>query len=90
MLKATQDAKLVPQRLEQLNLRRMLNDELLQLLSVGSAEAIDFLPLLDEQERRHACDVPLHGNFFALINIDLKFQENHVSRFNITFNESRD
>lgn len=54
-----------------MNLRRVLDDELLQLLGVGSAEAVDLLALLDEHEGRHRADVVLHGKLLALINIDL-------------------
>lgn len=66
----------------------MLDDELFQFVSVGSAEAVNFLPLLDEDESRHACDVILHGDFLAFINVDLKVRI--MLLISCSFNESRD
>lgn len=54
------------------NLRRVLDDEFLQFLNVGAAEAVDLLSLLNEHKGGHRGDVVLHGKFFALIDIDLK------------------
>lgn len=59
----------------ELNLWRKLDDELLQFLDVGSAEAFNFLSLFEEDESGHRRDVVLHGKFLAFINIDLKTGE---------------
>lgn len=50
----------------------MLDDEFLQLLGVSSAEAIHLLAFLDEHKSGHRRDVVLHGELFALIDVDLK------------------
>lgn len=55
------------------NLWRKLDDELLQLVGVGSTEAFDLLTLLDEHECWHRRDVVLHGEFFTFVNINLKW-----------------
>lgn len=50
----------------------MLDDVLFQFLGVSSAEAVDLLALLDEDEGRHGRDVKAHCELLAVVDVDLK------------------
>lgn len=53
-------------------LLRMLDDVFLQFLGISSAEAIDLLALLDEDEGGHGRDVVAHCELLAVVDVDLK------------------